>query len=892
MPISGSKIFCGYRAAGFSSNHVPLVVRYNVRHKDNYVVTCVGKSFHTYNCSKLGLVSVSDSHACDIECMAVDATRVFTACKNKIFAFNRGKHVEHSYVGHESNVHILLPFGNHLLSVDEKSCLKIWDIEAEEEYLELKFENASFQVSALVHPNTYLNKILIGSKQGSLQLWNIHTSKLIYTFPGWGAQITILEQAPAVDVIAVGHSDGQIVLHNIRYDETLMKFTQEWGPVTAISFRTDGHAVMVTGSTIGHVALWDLEKKRLLSQIRDAHHSAVSGMKCLPCEPLMVTSSADNSLKVWIFDQPDGGGRLLNQRTGHSAPPNKVRFHDRKGHNILSAGQDSTLQSFSTVHDSKNRSLGRASYNKKESKKVGLKKDLNMMPPITDFTSESSRQSDWDSIVACHRGCTQVTTWDYNRYTMGKYRLQHQRFVQEKSLRNTTALCTTISSCGNFCCVGYSSGHVDVFNLQSGLHRGYAGNPVAHDGAVRGLAIDGLNQLLVSAGADKCVKFWKFKHKELVSTLDLAYQISKICLHRDSSMLAVALDDFSVVIVDIDTRRVVRTFTGHRNCITDMCFSPDCRWLITTSMDSSVRTWDLPTGRLVDCFLVDAAVTSIAISPTGEFLATTHVDDLGIYLWSNMTLYHHTSLHPLPSVYEPVLVDLPTTSAKTDEPAEENEVQMYQSSEFKSPQQIADELVTLSLLPTSRWLNLLNLDTIKKRNKPKEPPKVPKAAPFFIPTIPGLQPKFDIQENEEKEKFESKVISSSLLSYTAFGKLVEKSVPSRQYGTIMAAMKEMSPSAIDIEIRSLAPLHGGSVELMVAFIKFLNHSFTSNKDFELIQAYLGLFLKVHGETIASEPELIEEVKLIVDSQSRAWKGLQIQFNQSLCLINYLKSATV
>lgn len=28
------------------------------------------------------------------------------------------------------------------------------------------------------------------------------------------------------------------------------------------------------------------------------------------------------------------------------------------------------------------------------------------------------------------------------------------------------------------------------------------------------------------------------------------------------------------------------------------------------------------------------------------------------------------------------------------------------------------------------------------RNKPKEPPKVPKAAPFFLPTIPGLQPKF------------------------------------------------------------------------------------------------------------------------------------------------------
>ena len=67
-------------------------------------------------------------------------------------------------------------------------------------------------------------------------------------------------------------------------------------------------------------------------------------------------------------------------------------------------------------------------------------------------------------------------------------------------------------------------------------------------------------------------------------------------------------------------------------------------------MDCTVRTWDLPTARLVnnheyhyltvcqfvrllDCFLVEAPPTSLSFSPTGEFLATTHVDDLGIFLW-------------------------------------------------------------------------------------------------------------------------------------------------------------------------------------------------------------------------------------------------------------------
>jgi len=35
-------------------------------------------------------------------------------------------------------------------------------------------------------------------------------------------------------------------------------------------------------------------------------------------------------------------------------------------------------------------------------------------------------------------------------------------------------------------------------------------------------------------------------------------------------MLAVALDDFSVTVVDIDTRRTVRIFAGHTNTVTDM----------------------------------------------------------------------------------------------------------------------------------------------------------------------------------------------------------------------------------------------------------------------------------------------------------------------------------
>lgn len=63
-----------------------------------------------------------------------------------------------------------------------------------EHYLQIKFDPTAFAVTAIAHPHTYLNKIILGSQQGTLQLWNIKSNKLIYTFPGWGSPVTAIQQ--------------------------------------------------------------------------------------------------------------------------------------------------------------------------------------------------------------------------------------------------------------------------------------------------------------------------------------------------------------------------------------------------------------------------------------------------------------------------------------------------------------------------------------------------------------------------------------------------------------------------------------------------------------------------------------------------------------------------
>lgn len=142
--------------------------------------------------------------------------------------------------------------------------------------------------------------------------------------------------------------------------------------------------------------------------------------------------------------------------------------------------------------------------------------------------------------------------------------------------------------------------------MQSGIHRAKYGKP-AHSSAVRGIGCDNLNQFVVTGGADGLVKFWNFKDNTLatpIEKLTVGDGVTMFRGHGESSVLCVALENFSVCLLDCDTRVVVRKFVGHTAQITDACFSPDSRWLITASMDCTIKVWDIPSSYLIDHFRV------------------------------------------------------------------------------------------------------------------------------------------------------------------------------------------------------------------------------------------------------------------------------------------------
>jgi U3 small nucleolar RNA-associated protein 21 len=280
----------------------------------------------------------------------------------------------------------------------------------------------------------------------------------------------------------------------------------------------------------------------------------------------------------------------------------------------------------------------------------------------------------------------------------------------------------------------------------------------SHTGsAVTGIAVDGVNKTVISVGADAKLILWNFKthapHRK--SPYQLPAAATKLCHVRDSDLAAIALEDYSALLFDCSSLTIVRRFgfgnkaTCHGGPISDLGFSPDGRTLYTSSLDGTVRVWDVPTNSCVDWLGFSSPPTSLTISPTGEFLATTHTGKLGISLWSDRSFYQTVHVDGAQALEVPASMDDPAPIAEVEagEDDHDNAIKrILAPSRAKGSEEEAEDdqtptgpatakekgLITLSGLPPAHWKNLFHLELVKQRNKPKEPPKKPPTAPFFL----------------------------------------------------------------------------------------------------------------------------------------------------------------
>jgi len=126
------------------------------------------------------------------------------------------------FQGHTKPILKFEAFGDFIFSLAEEGEFIVFDRLKGNVIKKMNFDS---HFEGFIHPRTYVNKLVFYGGE-STELWNIMDEKKIFTFNLEGT-VSVIEQSPVVDVVAVGFEDGTIVLLNLLYNKVILKFSQK-----------------------------------------------------------------------------------------------------------------------------------------------------------------------------------------------------------------------------------------------------------------------------------------------------------------------------------------------------------------------------------------------------------------------------------------------------------------------------------------------------------------------------------------------------------------------------------------------------------------------------------------------------------------------------------------
>lgn len=855
-------LYTPFRALGYVSNGVPFVMQVRFGGKDAKtpdvnVVTCVGDAWAMWNADRMTLLFVGPmlQHAISSMAISTSPDSLLAAAGPTVHRYVRGREVAAYETEDEALLGQLIVFGDYVVALAaDGHAAYVWSLATNE--LLQTLDLAGWTASCVVHPATYLNKVVIGGADGSVQLWNVRTGQHIHTFGaqqirGTPAGVVSVTQSPAVDVLAVAYADGDIVLLDVRLGSKLFAVHVDGGLAAGcIAFRTDGEAhTLAVATRAGSLVLFDLAAAaeedgapRLLHSVQHAHDGAIGAIEFVPGQPLLISSGADNAVKQWFFESPTLPPRLLKFRSGHALPPHIIRYYGDDGRSMLTASRDKSVRSLSVVRDSRSFELSQGSVESRASK-LDVDATSLKLPPVSSLSYSTTRSRDWDDVLTTHANDRYAHTWTVRDKHMNKSPLSVAR--TKKSLATGTAAC--VSACGNFALIGTSKGAVEMYNMQSHLYRRTFAT--GSEAPVTDIACDAVNAIALVSTQEPVLHFFDFHTGQRTARVTMPAPIAALRLHRESNLVAALGEDLELYVLDLETQRVARRFGGFRGRLLDAAFSADGRWIVTCSTDSVVRTFDIATAQLIDAFRTPSIATSVAFSPLGDFLATAHVDSVGVHLWVNRAQFAPVPLRALPIGEAAAERDaaLPTMQgAALDEAPDADVGEPELQRTYTSPPQLegADgPLLTLSTMPRSRWITLLHLDTIRQRNKPTEAPKKPEKAPFFLDTG-NRAPLGEAAPMPEDDAPTSHRTHTPIAVESAFERRLRVAVEAEDVAALFTYLHTLSAPQFDVAIRSLE-----TPAQQTLFLQALALRLRAQRDWEAVQAMLAVFLAVHAEGV-------------------------------------------
>ncbi|MGW0019419.1 nSTAND1 domain-containing NTPase [Rhodococcus sp. NPDC003382] len=457
------------------------------------------------------------------------------------------------------------------------------------------------ETPALVKSATYTrdgDRIVTGGDDGTIRVWDSGTGlSTIEPIEGHDGSVTSVVVDPNRDRVASGGDDGAVHIWEIATGQLVgTPVDNAASSVQSIAFTHDGSQIVSTHDD-GTVQWWDPENGQPDGEPNQIVGGTVTAVAFSPDGRWIATGSGDYGIRLWDMSTPeyDLVGEAM---TGHARPVDELVFSP-DSRRIASVSDDGTIRLWDVAS------------------RHEIGEPMNSPIPVTSVSFDSSG----DRLVSGGNDGT-IRVWD--------------------SVRQVPIGGPLTGHDGPVTSVGFGQDDRELLSAGwDGTVRRWDATTalpmIAGSSATSGILTHPDSSLAVSIAWDDAILVWNFDGTRPIRRSLDAGQSSNMAASRTAHRLAVADEDGSIQIWDLDTGQTVGArITAHQGAVTYVSYSPDGRRLASAGEDGTVQFWDAATGaRIGDLTRSrhEGQVNVIGFSPDGHHLVSGGGDGT-LELWS------------------------------------------------------------------------------------------------------------------------------------------------------------------------------------------------------------------------------------------------------------------
>jgi len=538
-------------------------------------------------------------------------------------------------------------------SNDAAGFIQVWDVATGQRVKVLKgHEDAVLSISYSKDGS----RLLSSSYDKTARLWDVAAGKEIRKFAGhtwwvWSAAFSADERR----VITSGQ-DGTAIVWDVESNKRSPAFTGHRGPVFSAAFSPDGKQVVTAGYD-RRVLAWSpddvkpFDFKNLAEgsvgpptnfRAFDGHTDAVRSVGFSPDGSLLLSSSQDNTVRVWDFE----AAQALKTFRGHGGRVQAAAFLS-DGKRILSAAHDNTVREWSIAGYEEIRTLkGRvldghadavlaAAYSQDQSRVITASRDRtartwNAITGEPGLTLAEGHAYLASTAVFFPGGRRLLTAAVDNTARIWDVGTGGQLLRLDRSGRSAAA---TLSHHAKWIATGGDDKSAQLWDASTGQR---LKKFEAHLAEVTAVAFSPDDRLLATGDTKGHVKLWNIEAGRVVAKLDgHSRRISAITFLSDGSRVLTASGDNTVGQWGVATgQELTKLILKHPDSILAMQAIPGSDSIITSCADHKLRVWNTGDAKIAQTLgPFEGDIFSLSVSSDGRRLLAANSEERTVRLW-------------------------------------------------------------------------------------------------------------------------------------------------------------------------------------------------------------------------------------------------------------------